>query len=388
MSEHRLSSGLTLMLAAGCGAAVANLYYNQPMLAVMAQDFAGSPRIGLMPTATQLGYALGLFLLVPLGDIFERRKLIIGQFLLLALLLVGHALAPTPETLLASAFCVGMASSVAQQIVPMAAALAEPEKRGKVIGTVMAGLLCGLLFSRTLSGFVASHWGWREMFWLVVPLALAMAGAMALVLPKGLTPSSKISYAEVMLSLAPIWRGERLLRLATLSQALLFATFTSFWAILAFHLREPHLDLGADVAGAFGLVAVVGVLAAPLAGRLADKRGPGAVIQLGLLLAVLCWGLFAAWDGLAGMVVAVILLDFAMQSVLVSNQHRVYVLRPEARSRINTLFMSGMFLGGALGSGGATLVWHQAGWLGVCGYCALLAGLAFAVNLGSRKAAD
>jgi len=163
------------------------------------------------------------------------------------------------------------------------------------------------------------------------------------------------------------------LRRATVLQSLLFATFTSFWAILAFHLQEPHFHLGADVAGLFGVVGAVGVFAAPLAGRLADRRGPGQVILLGVVLCLASWLIFGLWDTLPGLVLAVVLLDFAIQSVLVSNQHRVYALRPEARSRLNTIFMTGMFIGGGLGSAGATVVWSHAGWLGVCAYCGLLA---------------
>jgi len=376
MSEQSqpMSKALTFAMAAACGVAVANIYYCQPMLGLMQRDFAGDADIGLVPTATQLGYALGLFLLVPLGDIMDRRRLIVGQFVVLALTLVGNALAPSPAGLLAASFCVGMVSTAAQQIVPFSAALAAPEARGKVIGTVMGGLLCGLLFSRTLAGFVGTHLGWRAMFWLAVQLSLATAGVMAARLPSIKSVSAnRLGYGGALRSLLPLWRGEPVLRRATVLQSLLFATFTSFWAILAFHLQEPHFHLGADVAGLFGVVGAVGVFAAPLAGRLADRRGPGQVILLGVVLCLASWLIFGLWDTLPGLVLAVVLLDFAIQSVLVSNQHRVYALRPEARSRLNTIFMTGMFIGGGLGSAGATVVWSHAGWLGVCAYCGLLA---------------
>jgi len=385
MSEQSqpMGKGLTFAMAAACGVAVANIYYCQPMLGLMKQDFAGDGGIGLVPTATQLGYALGLFLLVPLGDIMDRRRLIVGQFLVLAAMLVGNALAPTTAGLLVASFCVGMGATVAQQIVPFAAGLASPERRGRVIGTVMGGLLCGLLFSRTLAGFVGTHLGWRAMFWLAVPLSLAMAGVMAAALPSAKSCGNRLGYGGALRSLWPLWRDELVLRRATLLQCLLFATFTSFWAILAFHLEEPSFHLGADVAGLFGVVGAVGVFAAPIAGRLADRRGPGLVIVLGVCLILFSWVMFGAWNALPGLIIAVILLDFAIQSVLVSNQHQVYALRPEARSRLNTIFMTGMFVGGGLGSGGAVFVWNHVGWLGVCAYCGLLALAALVLRLWS-----
>lgn len=381
-----MGKALTFAMAAACGVAVANIYYCQPMLRLMQRDFSGAASIGLVPTATQLGYALGLFLLVPLGDIMERRRLIVVQFLVLALTLVGNALAPTPTGLLAASFLVGMASTVAQQIVPFAAALAAPEARGKVIGTVMGGLLCGLLFSRTLAGFVGTHFGWRAMFWLAVPLSLAVAGLMAARLPFSKASSSnRLGYGGALRSLLPLWREEPVLRRATLLQSLLFATFTSFWAILAFHLQEPQFRLGADVAGLFGVVGAVGVFAAPLAGRLADRRGPALVILLGVCLCLVSWLIFGLWNRLPGLILAVVLLDFVIQSVLVSNQHRVYALQPQARSRLNTIFMTGMFIGGGLGSAGATVVWSHGGWLGVCAYCGALALAGLLVHLAPLR---
>lgn len=378
-----LGRGLTFAMAAACGIAVANIYYNQPMLGLMKRDFAGSGTVGLIPTATQLGYALGLFLLVPLGDIMDRRRLIVGQFGVLALTLVATALAPTAGTLFAASLAVGACSTVAQQIVPFAAGLATPERRGQVIGTVMSGLLCGLLFSRTLAGFIGTHLGWRAMFWLAVPLALGTAGVMAAALPRN-QPHTGLGYGRALRSLWPLWRDEPVLRRATLLQALLFATFTAFWAILAFHLEEPAFHMGADVAGLFGVIGAVGVFAAPISGRLADRRGPGLVILLGVSLILLSWVIFGLWNSLLGLVVAVVLLDFGVQSVLVSNQHQVYALRPDARSRLNTVFMTGMFVGGALGSAGAVWVWDWAGWHGVCAYGAILALLALVVRLSGR----
>lgn len=369
-----MTPALNLAMAVAAGVAVANIYYVQPMLGLIEQEMPGAVA-GLMPTVTQLGYAAGLFLLVPLGDLLERKALILVQFALLAVALAAVAIAPGPLLLIAGSLLVGLMATVAQQVVPLAAHLAAAPERGAVVGKVMAGLLCGILLSRTVSGFVGAHFGWREMYWLGVPVALVVGLWMAVVLPRS-RPEGGVGYGALLRSLGSLWREFGALRLAALTQALMFAAFSLFWTILAFRL-QARFGLGAEIAGLFGIAGAVGVLGAPIAGRIADRQGPGRTILFGVGLALFAWLLFGVWTSVAGLVAGVVLLDFAVQVTLVSNQYIVFSLRPEARARLNTLFLGIMFLGGAAGSALSVHAYARFGWAGVVmAGCALVAAAA------------
>lgn len=384
-SATLLSPGLVFAMALSCGLAVANIYYNQPMLAVMAQDFPGQSAIPMIAMLTQLGYAVGLLLLVPLGDVLVRRWLIVGQFVLIALASLLAAMATGPGMLMLASVLLGIGATAAQQIVPVAATLATPARRGAVVGSVMSGLLGGILLSRTLAGVITAYGSWRAMFWLGVPLALLGALLMARMIPLGL-PRANLSYARLLRSLIGLWREEPSLRRATLTQALLFASFSTFWTMLAFYLATPEYRLGSEVAGLFGVIGVAGVVAAPLAGRMADRRGARSVVLVGALLVVLAWVCFEAWHSLLGLALGVILLDLGVQSALIAHQQLIYGLREEARGRVNTLFMTGMFLGGTLGSSLAMLAWQQGNWVGVGGVGLVLALLALLLGVVSKGA--
>jgi MFS family permease len=218
------------------------------------------------------------------------------------------------------------------------------------------------------------------MFWLGVPLVLLAAGLMFAMLPRA-GHTGKVQYGMALRSLAHFWRTEPALRNSTLVQAGIFASFSTFWAVLALHLQEPAFDLGPGVAGLFGVVGAVGVLAAPLAGRLADRLGAQTVVTMGACLTLLAWVLFALSDHLIGLIVGVIVLDFGVQSAMVSNQHVIYALRPDARNRLNTLYMTGIFTGGAIGSTGAMTSWEVAGWNGVCAFAIAAVALSMVVMI-------
>ncbi|WP_395701950.1 MFS transporter [Aquabacterium sp.] len=388
-----LPASRVLLLATGAGLAVASIYYSQPLLGVLASDLPqGAGQVGLVPTLTQLGYALGILLLSPLGDRFDRRRLIAAKSALLALALAAAGLAPGIGSLLAASLAVGLAATLAQDIVPAAATLAAPERRGKAVGTVMTGLLLGILLSRVVSGLVAQAWGWRSVY----AAAAAAIGLLGVALWRGLPhfrPDSTLGYRALLATLPPLWRRHAALRRAAWAQALLSLGFSAFWSTLAVMLHS-RFHWGSAAAGAFGLAGAAGALAAPLAGRLADRRGPEPVIRLGALLAMASFGLMALDGWLPPqaqwllLVVGAIGFDFGIQAALVAHQTQVYGLDPQARSRLNALLFTTMFVGMAAGSALGSGVLALAGWHGVLMLGMASAGAALALRCWPRRTAQ
>jgi predicted MFS family arabinose efflux permease len=371
--RHPHYSRATLwLLAAIAGVSVANIYFNQPLLDDFRSAFpAAAWLIGAVPAATQLGYALGMLVLAPLGDRFDRRSLILLQLAALGVSLVVASTAGTLGVLIAASLVIGIVSTIAQQAVPFAAELAPAAERGHAVGTVMSGLLLGILLARTVSGFVAQYFGWRAVFGASVVATVALAGVVIARLPKS-RPTSTLSYGKLLGSLWHLTLESAALREAALTGGSLFAAFSIFWSVLTLLLAGEPFHLGPQAAGLFGVVGAAGALAAPLAGKSADRRGPRAVISLCIGLTALSFVVFAfSRRSIAGLVIGVIVLDVGVQAAQISNQSRIYALRPEARSRVNTVYMVAYFIGGALGSALASLAWHALGWTGVC-----LAGLA------------
>jgi len=372
--------GLLLLLATIAGVAVANIYYNQPLLDNFRQSFPASASwVGVVPAVTQLGYAAGMLLLAPLGDRFDRRALILLQTAGMCIALVVAAAAPALPVLVAASLAIGVLATIAQQAVPFAAELAPPSQRGHAVGTVMSGLLLGILLARTAAGFVAEYFGWRAVFAVSVLALLALAVVIVLRLPKS-KPTSTLSYGKLLVSMWHLVVEHRALREASLTGAALFAGFSIFWSVLALLLAGPPFHLGPQAAGLFGIVGAAGALAAPLAGKFADRRGPRAIITLSIVLVAISFVVFGfSAKSIAGLVIGVIVLDVGVQAAQISNQSRIYALKPDARSRVNTVYMVAYFIGGALGSAVGAAVWPVFGWVGVS-----VAGLVFA-GLAARN---
>ncbi|RDK00085.1 MFS transporter [Paraburkholderia lacunae] len=366
--------GLLLLLATIAGVAVANIYYNQPLLDNLRQSFPGSASwVGAVPAVTQLGYAAGMLLLAPLGDRFDRRLLILLQIAAMCVALVAAAAAPTLPVLIAASLAIGVLATIAQQAVPFAAELAPPAQRGHAVGTVMSGLLLGILLARTAAGLVAEYFGWRAVFVASVAALIVLAMVVILRLPKS-KPTSTLAYGKLLVSMWHLVVEHRALREASLTGAAMFAAFSIFWSVLALLLAGAPFHLGPQAAGLFGIVGAAGAMAAPLAGKFSDRRGPRAIITLSIVLVALSFVVFAlSAKSMVGLVIGVIVLDVGVQAAQISNQSRIYALKPDARSRVNTVYMVAYFIGGALGSGVGAFVWPAFGWIGVS-----VAGLGFA----------
>lgn len=389
LPAEKLPAPLVFTLAAGAGLSVASIYYSQPMLDIISKQFnVGIGSVGMVPMLTQAGYALGILLLAPLGDRHDRRTIILikGLMLVAALLLCGFS--GGINALLIASFVTGLTATVAQDIVPASAALAPERSRGKTVGTVMTGLLVGILLSRVVSGVVAEYLGWRTMYMAAAVAVLLISLALWRVLPR-FKPGTSVSYPRLLLSLAHLWQHHQTLRRAALAQGLLSVGFSAFWSTLALMLSERfHFD--SAVAGAFGLAGAAGALAAPLAGSVADRIGPARVTQYGATLVMVSFALMfllpllpvPAQIGL--IIISTIGFDLGVQATLVAHQTLVYSLAPEARSRLNALMFTVVFIGMATGAALGSLALAHFGWTGVVALSTLAAALALMIRLASR----
>jgi predicted MFS family arabinose efflux permease len=361
-----LSPLLVLIMASATGLAVGSNYFAQPLLPTMARELGlSTAKAGIIVTTAQLGYAAGLLFIVPLGDLFERRGLIVLTAFLTAAGLLITALAPSFSLVLVGTALAGLFSVVAQILVPFAATLAVPEQRGKVVGTVMSGLLLGILLARTVAGALTSLSGWRTVYF-------AGAGAMVLAgwtlrraLPRHHQPVD-LTYFRLLQSVFALFRDEPILRTRALIGAAGFGTFSVFWTSMAFLLAGPPYWMSPSTIGLFGLVGVAGALAASSAGRLADRGKGDWATGGGLLILLGSWALLAlARYSLGFFLAGVLLLDLAVQAVHISNQAAIYRIRPEARNRLTAAYMTSYFLGGAAGSLLSAAAFSHFEWLGV-----------------------
>ena len=377
---------IILILAIGAGFSVAAIYYAQPLLPLIGHDMHLSiEQMGLVPTLTQTGYALGILFLLPLGDRHDRRRLILTKSASLAALLLLCSVTNQLHALLVVSLLIGMAATMAQDIVPAAAILAPSGKQGKTVGTVMTGLLLGILLSRTVSGVVGEAYGWRVMY-QAAAVSIALIGlVMWRVLPK-FSAHSELSYPALMGSLVHLWRRFPELRRAALAQGFLSIAFSAFWSTLAVMLAE-HYQLGSAVAGGYGIAGAAGALAAPLAGGLADKLGAAKVTQLGAMLVTVSFALMfflpllPLHAQLVLIAVSAIGFDLGLQSSLVAHQNLVYSLEPQARGRLNALLFTVVFIGMALGSAMGSKLYAMAGWPAVVTLAVISGAIALLIRL-------
>lgn len=367
MNSSRLSPSLKFLITAGCGIVVANLYYCQPLLGVLARVFHVSEEsASLVNICSQMGYGIGLFFLVPIGDMMARRKLLIRMHLLAALALLGVALSPSMTSLCFFSVCVGIASTACQVFIPLAAHLASDEERGGVLGTVMGGLLTGILLSRTLSGFVAEYWGWRSIYYISAGFMVVMTLLIWRYIPDE-KPAFQGGYTALMRSLLRLFREQPVIRESAWIGACLFGAISAFWATMAFFLEKPPFGYSLSLIGLFGVIGTGGALISPFVGRVTDRIGPFRPMRWGIVMMVCGWLLLFEGSRSIGLVVAgIILIDMGLQSTHIPNLARNYALLPEARTRLNTLYMTAFFIGGTIGSTLGSVAWNTGRWTGVC----------------------
>ncbi|MCX5497204.1 MFS transporter [Kaistia dalseonensis] len=374
-AHPKITPATTFLMAFACGAIAANLYYAQPLIALIGPDVGLSPHVAsLIVTLTQLGYGAGLVLLVPLGDVVENKRLIISAIAVTTVALILITLAPNSALFLIAALCIGVASSAVQMLVPMAASMTDEATRGRTVGNVMSGLMVGILFARPLAGILADIAGWRGVFAFSAAMMVVVATLLSLYLPRR-HPGQGQSYGKLLASLWTIMRDTPLLRRRGFYQVALFADFSLFWTAAPLELAGAPFHMSQTQIALFALAGAAGALAAPIAGRLADRGfvtiGTGIVI-LGTIAAFALAGLGGATASLMSMVVAAIILDLFVQSNTVFGQRVLYTLSHTIRSRLNGLYIAMFFVGGAIGSAIASPVYESYGWPGI-----VAAGIAF-----------
>ncbi|MEV0718601.1 MFS transporter [Asanoa sp. NPDC050611] len=379
---------LTLLFAVTAGVAIGNLCWAQPLLDLIADDLGASPAgAGLLVTATQVGYAIGVLLIVPLGDVVDRRRLVPGMLLCSAVALLLCAVAPTIGLLLAATALLGLTTVAGQILTPLAGDLAAPERRGQVVGKVGSGILTGILAARTVSGLVAGTAGWRTIYASAAVVVVLLAALIHRALPP-LAPKTRMRYPALIASVGTVAVRERAVRWTLLLGAIGFAVFAMFWTALTFRLSAPPFHYPPTVIGLFGLAGLAGVLAGQRGGRLHDRGWSLPATGAAWLLALLSF-VVAGFSGnsVVLLVVAIIALDVALQTGSLLNRARLFDVSHEARSRINTAFVVTNFIGGALGSAAATALWPAGGWPAITAAGLILSCLALTVWAAGRRSA-
>lgn len=379
---------LLIALAAMAGISVANIYYCQPLLAMMGSELGISEmNASLIAMVTQAGYACGLFFVIPAGDMVNRRKIVTWCFLALSAALSATSALHSFPLILAASFVVGMCSVMPQIFIPMAAQFSEPEKKGENVGYIVTGLLTGILASRVISGLVGTWLGWRAMYAIAAAVMLVCTAVILRIMPDTASNYSG-TYGGLMKSLAGIAAKYRTLRLCSLRSALAFGSFLALWSSLTFRMEQEPFYAGSGTVGLLGLCGIVGALMASVVGRFVSKVGVRNFNIIGCSLILLFWLLLFLYDShYSSIIAAIILIDIGMQCIQLSNQTVIFSLDARASNRINTIFMTSYFLGGSLGTLLSGAAWSHAGWTGVTAAGALLAGASLLTTLSERKEA-
>lgn len=381
IESTRLSRGLLFIMTAAVFATIANLNYNQPLLPSMGESLGveqGS--LGWIPFASQIGYAAAILFISPMGDCFDRRQLIRNLSLGLVLGLLMTYFASSLWMLVVATFLVGLSANITQQILPFAATLVEPERRGAVISTLMTGLTAGILVSRTLSGVIAQHLGWRSVYIFAAAIAAVIGLLLYIFLPSS-RPTASLSYPRLLSSMFTMLKTQPLLREAAITGALWFAAFNALWASLAIHVTSAPFNYSVQQAGMFGFVGMAGLVGAKLSGLSVNRVGVRFLISLGLLLVLLGFTIMVFWgDSLVGLILGILLLDIGVFGSQIPNQVRVFSIDPKAQSRLNAVYMLFYFIGASCGSVIGVKVMGEAGWLGLTIFGLILTLLALAYH--------
>ncbi len=365
-NKQYLTKSTLWLMTIGAGLVVANNYYNQPLLGMIARELgeseAATSKVAMF---TQIGYAAGLLLIIPLGDMYRRKRIILIDFIFIIISLLVFALSQSLTVMIIASFFIGLTSVVPQVFVPIAAQLSRPEDKGKNVGIVMSGLLVGILASRVFSGLVGEYLGWREVFYIAAGMMVVMAALIAWLLPD-MRPTFSGTYGQLMRSIARYTKDLPALRLASLRGALGFGSFSIFWTTLTFRLEQAPFFQGSDVAGMLGLVGIAGALAASLGGYISEKVNKNVLIAISCSLMILSWVIFGVGgSSYIGLIIGIIFIDMGLQGMHVTNQTIVFSSHPEASNRLNTVYMVSYFVGGSLGTLVGGQAWQHYGWIGV-----------------------
>lgn len=373
-------------LAIVAGISVANIYYSQPLLNMIRQELGVSEfKTNLISMVTQIGYALGLLFIVPLGDLYQRKKIIITSFTILILSLLTIAIAPGIHLILAASLFTGICSVMPQIFIPIASQFSIPKNKGRNVGLVVSGLLTGILGSRVISGLVGELFGWREMYYIAAGIMLICSIVVIKVLPK-IQPNFKGTYGGLMKSLFSLLKEYPELRIYSIRAALAFGSFLAMWSCLAFKMGSAPFFAGSNVIGMLGLCGIAGALSASLVGKYVKKVGVRRFNFIGCGLILLAWFLFFVGENSYIWIVAgIIIIDIGMQCIQLSNQTSIFELNPKASNRINTIFMTTYFLGASTGTFLAGTFWQAYGWHGVIGTGVILTISSLFITIFNKK---